>query len=140
MSLNRESELRQLAKERCRELRSRSTPGERILWEALRDRRLDRLKFYRQHPLFYDYLGRESFYIADFYCHQARLVIEVDGTIHQFKRRNDKLRTSIIEAMGIHVLRVEEDAVVSNREMVFAWPKEHMPHTSPSLPKRRGIS
>lgn len=121
MSLNRKSALRQIAKERCRELRSRSTPGERVLWDALRNRRFGGLKFYRQHPLFHDLLGKETFFIADFYCHERRLVIEVDGTVHRYQKAQDALRTSVLNDMGITVIRVQEKGVVGNVEHVLSF-------------------
>jgi very-short-patch-repair endonuclease len=55
-------------------LRKTMTDAEILLWKALRNRRLNGFKFRRQHPI--------KGFIADFYCHEARLVIEVDGEIH----------------------------------------------------------
>jgi len=69
MSLNKKRELSEVAKFVCRELRKNSTEAENILWDALRNRKLDNKKFLRQHPLFYDITGKESFFIVDFYCH-----------------------------------------------------------------------
>ena len=60
-------------------LRKNMTPCEKILWQHLRSNKIAGCKFRRQHPI--------KFYIADFYCHEARLVIEVDGPIHD---RNDR--------------------------------------------------
>lgn len=57
-----------------RELRRTSTKAEKILWEHLRDKRMNGLKFRRQPPL--------DKYIADFYCHEKKLVIELDGSVH----------------------------------------------------------
>jgi very-short-patch-repair endonuclease len=54
------------------------TAAENALWQSLRRKNLG-LKFYRQHPIYHDSSGLESFYIADFYCHSARLVVEVEG-------------------------------------------------------------
>ena len=59
---------------RARELRKRMTPCEKILWERLKGKYLLDYKFRRQHPIYK--------YIVDFYCHQLRLVIEVDGSVH----------------------------------------------------------
>ncbi len=58
----------------ARALRRTATPQEAQLWTYLRDRRLAGLKFHRQHPL----LG----YIADFYCAERGLVVELDGVVH----------------------------------------------------------
>jgi very-short-patch-repair endonuclease len=56
------------------ELRSSMTPAEKILWSHLRNRKVLGFKFRRQHPV--------SDFIVDFYCHEARLVIEADGSVH----------------------------------------------------------
>ncbi len=58
----------------ARRLRKRQTKSEKLLWQALRNRQLSDLKFLRQHPIGHS--------IVDFYCHENRLVIEIDGGIH----------------------------------------------------------
>ncbi len=105
MSLNRKQQLRIGAKEVARDLRKRSTPAEKILWQALRANRLNGLAFNRQRPIYHDITGREAFFIADFYCHQARLVIEIDGGIHQEHIEQDEERTRILNLLGLRVLR-----------------------------------
>jgi very-short-patch-repair endonuclease len=89
----------------CRKLRQKQTDAEKLLWECLRREHLKGLKFRRQHPI-----GR---YIADFYCPEARLVIELDGKIHQIKdqKKYDKIRQEIIEMRGIRVLRVKNEEI-----------------------------
>ena len=114
MSLNSKHKLRQVAKELCRELRKRETPAEKQLWQHLRKHKLEGKKFYRQYPLFYDLYGKESFFIADFYCHQERLVIEVDGKIHEFNKEYDKHRDEIINLLGIKVLRIKNKEIEQN--------------------------
>ena len=61
--------------DRARRMRKSPTPSEDILWQALRNRQIHGLKFLRQHPI-----GPT---IVDFYCHEKRLAVEVDGGIHQ---------------------------------------------------------
>lgn len=70
---------------RARELRKQTTPAEKILWEQLRNRRLNGIKFRRQHPL-----GK---YIVDFYSPAHRLVIEIDGEFHRYQVDQDQART-----------------------------------------------
>lgn len=60
-------------------MRNRSTPAENLFWGRVRNRGFLGLKFYRQHPIFVDLDGRETFYVADFYCHEHKLLVEVDG-------------------------------------------------------------
>ena len=75
------------------------TPCEKILWQRLRDHKIGGLKFRRQHPV--------KRYIADFYCHEARLVIEVDGPLHNYTdhAKHDQQRDGVMEDYGIKVLR-----------------------------------
>ncbi|GAB4298240.1 MAG: DUF559 domain-containing protein [Ignavibacteriaceae bacterium] len=119
MSLNKKSKLSKIAKVICRELRKNSTEAENILWDSLRNRKLDNKKFLRQHPLFYDITGKESFFIADFYCHEERLVIELDGQYHKYRLTEDKLRTEIISLLGLKVIRFKNEEVVNNLQVVL---------------------
>lgn len=83
----------------ARLLRQRETELERRLWQALRGRRLARLKFRRQHPV--------GAYVADFACPEAKLIVEVDGYWHQFRRARDDHRTDRLRAYGYEVVRFE---------------------------------
>jgi very-short-patch-repair endonuclease len=78
MSLNKKNELIEVAKIICRDLRKRQTKAEEIFWQAVRNRKFLGNKFLRQHPIFYDLKGKESFFIADFYCHEKKLIVELD--------------------------------------------------------------
>ena len=83
-----------------RTLRKRSTRSEDLLWKELRGRRLAGLKFRRQHPF-----GSS---IADYYCHEKRLVVEIDGAVHQGEdaQDRDKIRQEIIKLYGVRFLRL----------------------------------
>lgn len=76
-------------------------------------------KFRRQHPLFHDILGRETFYIPDFYCHDVRLAVELDGKIHLKQRERDRIRKEIINLLGITVLRFKNEEVENNMDGVL---------------------
>ncbi len=89
---------------RARKLRATLTDAERKLWYALRDRRLARLKFRRQHPF--------PPYTLDFHCEAADLVIEVDGGQHTTE--GDAKRTAALEAAGLLVLRFWNNEVLEN--------------------------
>ena len=97
--------------ERARKLRQQQTPAEGILWECLRARRLYGYKFRRQHNV-----GR---FIADFYCHEAKLVIEVDGPSHDHQQEKDIVRDAWMESLGLQVLRVKNRQVLENLEKVL---------------------
>lgn len=68
----------------ARDLRKRQTPSELIVWSILRRKKVLGYKFLRQHPIIYSIRKEKiDFYIADFYCAQLSLIIEVDGKIHE---------------------------------------------------------
>jgi very-short-patch-repair endonuclease len=83
----------------ARRLRQTRTSSEDWLWQLLRNRQRLGMKFRRQHPL--------GPYTADFYCHEAKLAVELDGEPHLTPdgRRNDKARDAWMQAKGIEVLR-----------------------------------
>ncbi|MFT4955500.1 MAG: very-short-patch-repair endonuclease [Brevundimonas sp.] len=99
--------------ERARTLRQRETRAEAILWTALRSRRLDGLKFRRQQPI-----GR---YFADFACEDLRLVIELDGEVHDDDDQMlyDHHRQAEIEALGWSVIRFRNDEVTASLSRVM---------------------
>jgi very-short-patch-repair endonuclease len=97
----------------ARALRKNSTDAERILWSELRDHRLNGASFRRQVPI-------KSF-VADFMCHAAKLVIELDGGQHFSERAEqaDAARSTVIEAQGFKVLRFSNYDVMANRAGVL---------------------
>jgi very-short-patch-repair endonuclease len=119
MSLSKKRELSGIAKAVSRGLRNRSTHYESVLWEMLRDRNLLNKKFLRQHPIFYDSNGTESFFIADFYCHEKKLIIELDGEYHKYKLTKDRDRTEILNSLGLKVIRFTNENVGMETEAVI---------------------
>jgi very-short-patch-repair endonuclease len=97
-----------------RKLRKRMTPGEKILWKKLRRKKINGVRIRRQHPI--------EYFIADFYCHEARLVIEVDGLIHISKERKDYdlNRNAEMDRLGIKVIRFSDWDVKNNMTQVIA--------------------
>lgn len=96
---------------RARELRRQMTSAEQILWQALRANRLQGWHFRRQQVI--------DGFIVDFYCHAARLVIEVDGDIHKQQAVYDKDRDKILAAQGVRVLRFQNSDILQNLEHVL---------------------
>jgi very-short-patch-repair endonuclease len=119
MSVTKSKELVLVAKQVCRELRKHSTPAERLFWERVRNGKFLGLKFYRQHPLFADVNGRQTFFVADFYCHQRRLVVELDGKIHDYHRQQDIARTKVINGLGVSVVRFRDSEIERDVEAVL---------------------
>ena len=95
---------------RARQLRKNMTPEEKLLWKNLRNRKFFGLKFLRQHPIVYDTINNKPlFFVADFYCAEKKMIIEVDGKIHDFQKEYDNRRQEILENMGLRVLRFKND-------------------------------
>jgi len=88
------------------QMRKNPTSEERILWKYIRKRQLCGRKFIRQHPIKYDSKGNDhSFFIPDFYCASERLIIEVDGPIHDYQKEKDSRREEILKSKGFTILR-----------------------------------
>lgn len=117
----------------ARDLRKRQTCAEEKLWQFLRDRRFKNLKFRRQHPL-----GR---FIADFYCHEAKLIIELDGFIHnlRYQKEHDRLRTKLINQYGMKVMRFGNEEIISDVEKALKEIGDDLTPKAPPLLIRRGV-
>jgi very-short-patch-repair endonuclease len=87
------------------ELRHAMTKSEKLLWQELRNRKLESLRFRPQHPL--------NEFIVDFFCYEAMIAIEIDGSVHDdsFQAERDDGRTQIINEFGIDVIRFSNDEV-----------------------------
>jgi len=90
---------------RARQLRKEMTPAEAALWEVVRDRRIDGIKFRRQQVI--------DGFIVDFYCHAAGLFIEVDGGVHDTQHDADTEREKIISRRGLRVLRFTNEEILT---------------------------
>ena len=77
-------------------------------------------KFYRQHPIFFDLYGKETFFIADFYCHENQLVVEIDGGYHKRQSGYDALRTHILNNLNMTVVRFSNDEINDHLDSVLA--------------------
>ena len=98
--------------ELARELRNNPTPAERKFWKLLRRRQMLGLKFLRQKPIVYfQKKGKTFFFIADFYCAEKKLVIEVDGKYHTpgAQETYDHNRDLVIQQLGLSTLRIRND-------------------------------
>jgi very-short-patch-repair endonuclease len=100
--------------EKARWLRKNQTPAEKMLWQHLRNRKLNGHKFRRQHPL-------QQGFVLDFYCLEARIAIEVDGGYHTTgeQKEYDVGRTFEVNEYGISVIRFRNEDVLNNMEEVL---------------------
>ena len=105
---------------KVRELRKNMTRSEKLLWQRLRRKELIGARFRRQHPI--------NRFIADFYCHQAKLVIEVDGLYHNDEDQKiyDEGRCQEFREFGIEILRFTNEEVESNIDKVMERIKEKL--------------
>jgi len=106
--------------QKAEELRIRMTNAEIILWEALRNKKLSGLKFRRQHPI-----GR---FIVDFYCHKYKLVVELDGGIHEVQevKANDQNREEELKDFGLNILRFTNEQVINELAYVLQTIKQQV--------------
>jgi len=97
-------------REFARDNRKHPTDAEMLLWEVVRNRRLGGLKFLRQHPLAHTAVDRRKmFYIADFYCAIARVVIELDGDYHIMRVEEDSARDQLLAEQDIITIRFRNE-------------------------------
>jgi len=97
--------------QRAKELRQNMTEAEKVLWQAVRANRLNGWHFRRQQII--------GGFIADFYCHAAALVVELDGEIHKSQQEYDQERTEIIRDHGIDVIRFTNEEIKSQLPQVL---------------------
>jgi very-short-patch-repair endonuclease len=116
----------------ARELRTRETSVEDILWDELRGRRLDGMKFRRQHPI--------GPFVVDFCCPERRLAIELDGEVHAKQQEHDAEREAILTLAGYRVIRFPNQSVLETLfevlEAIRAAARE-APIWHPPVPGRR---
>ena len=116
----------------ARTLRGNQTDAEALLWFLLRDRRFAGWKFRRQHPI--------PPYVVDFYCGDAKLVIELDGSQHVEATERDTQRTHFLHRRGLRVRRYWNNEVLAATETVLQdiWNALHQPSPLTPLPEGEG--
>ena len=97
----------------ARRLRRQLTDSEQVLWSALRDSRMQGIKFRRQHPF--------GPYVLDFFCVNAQLAVELDGGIHDQPEQKDydNERTAFLEANGLRIMRFRNEEIADNLDGVM---------------------
>lgn len=99
--------------ENARALKREMTIAEKLLWKQLKSRKLKNLKFRRQHPI--------DKFIVDFYCHEFKLIIEIDGSVHEIAevKEHDVGREFELIQMGYRILRFTNEMVIDSIENVL---------------------
>ena len=90
----------------ARRLRQSQTLAERVIWNLVRNRRLGGFRFLRQHPI--------DRYFADFVCESARVIVELDGPVHEGREDYDDRWTEVLELFGYFVLRFRNERVLAD--------------------------
>jgi very-short-patch-repair endonuclease len=106
--------------EKAKMLRNTMTATEHILWNHLSKKQLGGYKFRKQHPI--------NNYIVDFYCHEAKLVVEIDGDVHTQPEQTeyDKGRTHNLQMFGITVIRFTNHQIETQLEQVLTSMASHL--------------
>jgi very-short-patch-repair endonuclease len=106
--------------ELARKLRKNQTIAEELLWNELRKKKMEGLKFRRQHPI--------ARFSVDFYCHEKALVIEVDGEYHNALEAQikDKERTEALESLELNVIRFTNEEVICDMAKVLKAISEYL--------------
>jgi very-short-patch-repair endonuclease len=106
-------------RELARKMRKHSTSAEECFWQKVRNRKLYGLKFNRQFIITFTFDATfTKFYIADFYCEQLKLIVELDGQIHLKQQEQDLIRTEHMYKRGFQVIRFSNDQVLKEWEYV----------------------
>jgi very-short-patch-repair endonuclease len=111
---------------KARELRRDGSRAEKICWDLIRDRRINGVKFRRQHPI--------GPYFADFACVSKKLVVEIDGEHHAFQVERHARRTAVMERDGWRVIRFWANEVVQNPEGIWTTIEIALNDRSPVTP------
>jgi very-short-patch-repair endonuclease len=116
----------------ARSFRKQPTPTESLLWRFLRGGKIEGVRFRRQQPI--------GPFVVDFYCPELKLIVEVDGGIHESQRERDTERQELLEACGYEVLRFPASAIETDLRAVLISLRLHIdscqeqPHpTNPPL-------
>jgi very-short-patch-repair endonuclease len=97
--------------QRAKELRRKMTPQEQKLWEQLRNNRLGGYHFRRQQVI--------GGFIVAFYCNPVKLIIEVDGKIHEAIQEYDRERTIVLQSKGFNIIRITNDEIENELDEVL---------------------
>ena len=117
---------------RARHMRGEDTPAEKMAWVLLRNRQAFGLKFHRQVPI--------DSYIVDFYCHEFRLIIEIDGVVHDepAQMEIDARRTERLTELHYRVLRVTNEIVLRSPDAFLQMIQDCLAREAPQHPSPSG--
>ena len=99
-------------------MRRNMTPAERCFWNAVRANKIEGMHFHRQQVI--------DGFIADFYCGDQRLVVEIDGGIHETQKDYDNKRETILKKNGLRIIRFSNQEVINDIDLVIQKLKKYV--------------
>lgn len=119
--------------EAARRFRKEPAVSEAILWEAIRKRQVEGRRFRLQQPI--------GSFVVDFFCPSERLIVEVDGPVHESQREADQERQRLLESIGLRFVRIPAEqvvndlptALVSIRDSLLWTPRPASPNSHPTV-------
>ncbi len=136
---------KQIAIQTARWLRKNQTLAEKKFWSVVRNKQILGFKFLRQYPVYFEWENKTRFFIADFYCDSLKLVVEIDGGIHEQQKDYDILREKIIQSKNLRIVRINNEnvlqktnTVVLNLENIIREIQQNPPPSPPLSLQGRG--
>ncbi|MDD2871578.1 MAG: endonuclease domain-containing protein [Candidatus Gracilibacteria bacterium] len=118
-----------IIKETSKKLRNNMTESEIILWSFIKGGKLG-IIFLRQKPMYVytEYNGQDRFIIPDFYCHEMKIILEIDGSVHNLKEIYllDKYKKELLNNKGYKVIRIKNEDIKNNINDVLKTIKLHL--------------
>ena len=104
----------------AKQLRGNMTQAEILMWDKLKNKQLKGYKFRRQHPIHH--------FIVDFYCHELKLIIEIDGKYHDSEEQKNKdfERTELLAFQGLREIRFTNDEIINTIDSVLKQLEERI--------------
>ncbi len=104
--------------ELARKMRMNLTIPEEILWNELKTKKMEGFRFRIQHPI--------HRYILDFYCHEKKFAVEIDGDVHKHRKDYDDYRDEYLKSAGITTLRFKNEDVINNIDYVLSEIRKYL--------------
>ena len=112
--------------------RRNQTLAELAFWKRVRKRQLIGMKFLRQYIIQHtESEGKTGFFIADFYCHEKKLIVEIDGQSHRDRMEYDKIREALLKERGYSIFRITNHEVLNNWKEVQSTLEAWLSATKP---------
>ena len=103
-----------------KKLRKDGTKAEKLFWDHVKNRKFNGKKFLRQHPIHFKLEDTRRCFIADFYCAEHKLIIEIDGKVHDNQKEYDEYRSYALNNFGFKVIRFKNEEILDNINTVLA--------------------